>query len=84
MSIDDAVRTDLDTEIAHMRAALARAPWPSDQDSILAHLVVLHVPARLLWRAAALEHGRSYGSVDEVCAEIARFADVGMPPPPGR
>jgi hypothetical protein len=83
MSID-AIQTDLDTDLAQLRAALARQPWPATQDDILAHLVSRHERARLLWRAAALDHGRTYGSADEVCDEIARVADVGMPPPPGR
>ena len=84
MSIDDAIRTDLDTDLAQLRAALARAPWPAKQDDILAHLVARHERARLLWRAAALDHSRAYASADEVCDEIARFADARMPPPPGR
>ena len=84
MSIDDAIGTDLDTDLAQLRAALARAPWPASQDDILAHLVARHERARLLWRAAALDHSRTYASADEVCDEIARFADARMPPPPGR
>ena len=84
MSIDDAIRTDLDTDLAQLRAALARQPWPASQDDILAHLVSRQERARLLWRAAALDPGRTYDSADAVCDEIARFADVRMPPPPGR
>ncbi len=84
MSIDDAIRTDIDTDLAQLRAALARQPWPANQDDILAQLVARHERARLLWRAAALDHSRTYGSADEVCDEIARFADSRMPPPPGR
>lgn len=84
MSIDDAIRTDLDTDLAELRAALARQPWPATQDDILAHLVARHERARLMWRAAALDHSRTYDSADQVCDEIARFADVRMPPPPGR
>ena len=84
MSIDDAIRTDLDTDLAQLRAALARQPWPATQDDILAHLVSRQERARLLWRAAALDHGRTYDNPDEVCDEIARFADTRMPPPPGR
>ena len=84
MSIDDAIRTDLDTDLAQLRAALARQPWPASQYDILAHLVSRQERARLLWRAAALDHGRTYDSADEVCDEIARFADARMPPPPGR
>ncbi len=84
MSIDDTIRTDLDTDLAQLRAALARQPWPADQDDILARLVARHERARLLWRAAALEHGRAYRSADEVCEELAHVADAGMPPPPGR
>ena len=84
MSIDDATSTDLDTDLVQLREALARVPWPSTQDEILAHLVARHVRARLLWRAAALDHSRTYGSADDVCDEIAHFADLRMPPPPGR
>ncbi len=63
---------------------LARHPFPASQDDILAHLVSRQERARLLWRAAALDRSRTYGSIDEVCDEIARFTDAGMPPPPGR
>jgi uncharacterized protein DUF2795 len=84
MSIDDAISTDLDLDLAQLRAALARQPWPATQDDILAHLVARHAPARLMWRAAALDHGRTYDSADQVCDEIARFTDARMPPPPGR
>ena len=84
MSIDDAIRTDLDTDLAELRAVLARQPFPASQDDILAYLVARQERARLLWRAAALDRGRTYGSLDEVCDEIAGFTDARMPPPPGR
>lgn len=83
MSID-AIRTDLDTDLAQLRAVLARLPFPASQDDILAHLVSRQERARLLWRAAALDRSRTYRTIDEVCDEIAGFADAGMPPPPGR
>jgi hypothetical protein len=84
MSIDDAIRTDLDTDLGELRAVLARHPFPASQDDILAYLVARQERARLLWRAAALDRSRTYDSVDEVCDEIACFTDARMPPPPGR
>jgi hypothetical protein len=84
MSIDSHIGGGLDTDLARLRAVLARHSFPTSQDDILALLVARHEPSRLLWRAAALTRSRSYHSADEVCAEIARSASSGMPPPPGR
>jgi len=84
MSIEEGVDIGLDTDLADLRAALARHPFPTSQDDILALLVVRREPSRLLWRAAALSRSRDYQSADEVCEEIALAAGPGMPPPPGR
>ena len=85
MSIDDAVGTDLDADLAALRAVLARHPFPTRQDDVLALLVARRESSRLLWRAAALHRTRSYASAAEVCDEIARAATTTrMPPPPGR
>ena len=84
MSINDAVSTELEHDLAELRAALARHPFPTNQDDVLALLVARHEPSRLLWRAAALDRSRSYASADEVCDEITGATNSGMPPPPGR
>ena len=84
MSIDSHIGTDLDTDLANLRAVLARHPFPTSQNDILALLVARHEPSRLLWRVAALTGSRAYHSPGEVCAEIARSAAIRMPPPPGR
>jgi hypothetical protein len=84
MSIDNATYTDLDTDLAELRALLARHPFPTSQDDILALLVARHEPSRLLWRAGVLSRSREYHSALEVCDEIARSTGPGMPPPPGR
>jgi hypothetical protein len=84
MSIDDAIGTDLDRDLAQLREALARHPFPTRQDDILALLVARHERSRLLWRTASLDRWRDYWSADEVCDQIARSGDTGMPPPPGR
>jgi hypothetical protein len=84
MSIDNRPGTGLDSDLAELRAALARHPFPSTQDHILAWLVARREPALLLWRVAALSREREYDSVDAVCAELVRDSDSGMPPPPGR
>ena len=84
MSIDDAISTELDRDLTALRTALARHPFATSQDDILALLVARHEPARLLWRTAALDRRRSYVSADEVCDEITGATDSGMPPPPGR
>jgi len=80
----DIIRTDLDIDLAELRSVLARHPFPANQDDILAVLVARRERSRLLWRAAALDRSRAYGSADEVCDEIARSTASGMPPPPGR
>jgi hypothetical protein len=82
--IDNSTSTGLAGDLTDLRASLARHPFPTSQDEILAHLVAGHEPSRLLWRAAALRRTREYYSVDEVCDDIAGSADSGMPPPPGR
>ena len=84
MSIDEGIDVGLDTDLNALRAALARHPFPTGQDDILALLVARHEPSRLLWRAAALSRSRRFESADEVCEEIALAAGPGMPPPPGR
>ena len=84
MSIDEGIDVGLDTDLTALRAALARHPFPTGQDDILALLVARHEPSRLLWRAAALSRSRRYHSADEVCEEISLAAGPGMPPPPGR
>ena len=84
MSIDSHIGGGLDADLVGLRKALARHPFPTRQDDILALLVARHEPSRLLWRVAALAPSRAYPSADEVCAEIARSAGSGMPPPPGR
>ena len=86
MSIDDRVGRGLglEADLAELRAVLARHPFPTSQDDILALLVARHEPSRLLWRAAALDRTRSYSSADEVCDDIAGATNTGMPPPPGR
>ncbi len=84
MTIDDVISTDLDRDLARLREVLARHHFPTRQDDVLALLVSRHEPSRLLWRAAALDRAQVYRSADEVCDEIARSTDVGMPPPPGR
>jgi len=84
VSINYAVSTELEHDLAELRAALARHPFPTSQDDVLALLVARHEPSRLLWRAASLDRSRSYVSADEVCDEIAGATDSGMPPPPGR
>ncbi len=84
MSIDDTISDNLASDLTELRAVLARHPFPTTQDDVLALLVARHVASRLLWRAAALNRAREYHSVDEVCEEIAQFAGSGLPPPPGR
>ena len=84
MSIDDAIGTDLDRDLARLREVLARHPFPTRRDDVLALLAARHENSRLLWRVAALHRARQYFSADEVCGEIARPRDAGMPPPPGR
>ena len=84
MSIEDAIGTELDRDLAALRAALARHPFPARQDDVLALLVARHAPSRLLWRAASMDRARWYRSADEICDEIAASTTVGMPPPPGR
>lgn len=84
MRIDDTIGDDLAGDLTELRAVLARHPFPTTQDDVLALLVARHVASRLLWRAAALDRTRAYHSVDEVCDDIAQFAGSGMPPPPGR
>ena len=84
MSIDEGVDIGLDTDLAELRVALSRHPFPTSQDDILALLVARGEPSRLLWRTAALSRSRDYQSVDEVCEEIALGVGPGMPPPPGR
>jgi len=84
MSIDGMAATGLERDLAELRAALARHPFPSPQDHILASLATRREPPRLLWLAAMLSRTHEYDSVDAVCADIARSADSGMPPPPGR
>lgn len=84
MSIDNSIGTGLDADLAELRAVLARHPFPTTQDDILALLVARHEPSRMLWRVAALSRTRVYHSADAVCGDIAHVADTGMPPPPGR
>lgn len=84
MSIDDAIGTDLDRDLARLRKVLARHPFPTGRDEVLARLAARHESSRLLWRVAALDRAHQYFSADEVCDEIARPRDAGMPPPPGR
>jgi hypothetical protein len=84
MSIDNTTGSGLEADLEELRAVLARNRFPISQDDILALLVARHEPSRLLWRAAALSRTRAYFSADEVCDEIARTAESGMPPPPGR
>ena len=84
MSIDNTVDSGLEEDLAELRAVLARHTFPTSQDDILALLVARHEPSRLLWRAAVLSRTRTYCTADEVCGEIARSSDPGMPPPPGR
>jgi hypothetical protein len=84
MSIEGAIGTELDRDLSALRTALARHPFPTRRDDVLALLVARHEPSRLLWRAASLDRARWYRSADEVCDEIARSTTVGMPPPPGR
>ena len=84
MSIDRAIASELDSDLADLRAVLARHSFPTRQDDVLSLLVARHEPARLLWRAAALSRTRVYRSVDEVCDEIAQSTGTRMPPPPGR
>jgi hypothetical protein len=84
LTIDDVIGSDLDRDIAQLRAVLARHHFPTRQDDVLALLVSRHEPSRLLWRAAVLDRSRVYGCADEVCEEITRGTDRGMPPPPGR
>lgn len=84
MSVDHTIGSDLDADLAALRVVLARHPFPSGQDDVLALLVARQEPSRLLWRVAALDRTRAYSSADEVCDEIAGSAGTGMPPPPGR
>jgi hypothetical protein len=84
MTIDDIISTDLDRDLARLREVLARHPFPTRRDDVLALLAARHESSRLLWRVAALHRARQYFSADEVCGEIARPRDAGMPPPPGR
>ena len=83
MSIDNGIATEVHGDLAHLRAVLARHPFPTGQDDLLALLVARHEPSRLLWRVAALSRTRAYASADEVCDAIAS-ATTRMPPPPGR
>ena len=84
MSIDNRPGAGLDSDLDELRAALARHPFPSTQDHLLAWLVARREPAILLWRVAALSREREYGSLDEVCADLEGSGESGMPPPPGR
>jgi hypothetical protein len=84
MSIDNTVGAGVDADLLELRAVLARHPFPTGQDDILALLVARHEPSRMLWRVAALSRTRQYQSVEEVCDDISRAAGSGMPPPPGR
>jgi hypothetical protein len=83
MSIDQTTHGGADTDLAELRRELARLPFPARQDDVLAALVRRRSPSRLLWRAGSLSPTRRYHSIDEVCAELARPAGPGSPPPPG-
>ena len=84
MSIDRAIASGLDTDLADLRAVLARHPFPTHQDDVLALLVARHEPARLLWRAAALAAPGSTARSTRCATEIAQSTGTRMPPPPGR
>jgi hypothetical protein len=84
MRIDDATSTDLDRDLADLRVVLARHPFPTRQEDVLALLSGRQEPSRLLWRAASLDRARWYRSADEVCEGIAAATTRRMPPPPGR
>jgi hypothetical protein len=74
----------LDADLTELRAMLARLPFPTQQDDVLAALVRRQAPSRLLWRAGALSRTRRYHSLEELCDEIGRPTEQGSPPPPGR
>ena len=83
MSIDQTAHGGVDTDLAELRRELARLPFPAHQDDVLAALVRRRSPSRLLWRAGSLSPTRHYRAIDVVCAELARPAGPGSPPPPG-
>lgn len=72
MSLGQSTPTGLAADVADLRVALARLPFPARQDDVLAALVCRRAPSRLLWRAGSLSRVRVYHSLDEVCAELAR------------
>lgn len=85
MSIDGAPRAEGDPDLSALRSVLVRHRFPTRQDDVLALLVARRESSRLMWRVGALSRTRVYGSVDEICAELADVATTqGMPPPPGR
>ena len=84
MSINDAMDIELDRDLAERRAALARDPFPTSRDDVLARRAARQKasPYSGAWRrgivaAPTLQPAR--------CAiRVSGVTDSGMPPPPGR
>lgn len=60
----------LEAELVELGVALAGHPFPTHQDDLLAALVAARLPARLACRLARLSRTRTYGSFDEVAADL--------------
>jgi hypothetical protein len=71
MTTQQTATSRLDQDLEDLRSVLRRVTFPARQDDIVGSLVAGRCPAKLLWRVGCLSRERLYGSVDEVCADLA-------------
>lgn len=64
----------LDADLADLRRVLADHPFPTQQDDLIAACLGRHEPARLCCRLSKLARTRTYGSLDEVLADVRAAA----------
>jgi hypothetical protein len=83
MSVDPRTTpaSSLESDLAELRAALARLPLPALADDVLAALVARHAPMRLLWRVGNLCRSHLYTSLDEICSDVVRPRPAGTSAP---
>lgn len=81
MSMDRTVGTGPEVDVAEIREALGQMHFPAQLDDVLATLVRVRAPARLLWRVSGLPRTQCYHCLDDLCTDVVRGFGPGAPPP---
>ena len=62
------------TDVDDLRRVLVDQPFPAQQDDLIAACLAAGAPSRLACRLSRLSRTRTYGSLEDLCADVVARA----------